>query len=234
MEHSHHRIQAHTTPAELKHELAHILWLGGSPCSGKSSITELLADRYGLHRYHVDDAFNRHHEERILPAAHPTLHKWTTLSWNELWMQPGEVLLEEAKAAYEEHFGMILDDLLALPRSAPVLVEGTALLPDCVFSLLQQRHQGIWIVPAEAFQRERYASRGDWVQSILRRCEQPERAFRNWMDRDVAFAQWVIKRTAALGLDWLQVDGTRTIAENASLVARHLRLPGNASFEHHT
>jgi len=218
----------------FKCELAHILWMGGSPCSGKSSITELLADRYGLQTYHVDDAFNQHHKERILPAEHPTLHKWTTLSWNELWMQPGKVLLDEAKAAYNEHFGMILEDLLALPRSAPVLVEGTALLPDQVSSLLQQRHRAIWIVPSAAFQRERYAGRGDWVQSILSHCEDPERAFRNWMDRDVAFAQWVIKRTTALGLDWMQVDGTRTIAENASLVARHLRLSRHASFEHHT
>jgi len=218
----------------LKRKLAHILWMGGSPCSGKSSITEMLADRYGLQPYHVDKALNQRHRERILPAKHPTLHKWATLSWNDLWMQPGEVLLEEAKAAYREHFGMILDDLLALPKSAPVLVEGTALLPDRVFSILQHRHQALWIVPTAAFQRERYAGRGDWVQSILSHCEEPKRAFRNWMDRDVAFAQWVIKRTAALGLDWLQVDGTRTIAENASLVARHLRLPDYASLEHHT
>ena len=169
-----------------------------------------------------------------MPAEHPTPHKWTTLSWNELWMQPGDVLLEEAKAAYGEHFGMVLEDLLALPRSAPTLVEGTALLPDQVSSLLQQRHQAIWIVPTAAFQRERYASRGDWVQSILSHCGDPERAFQNWMERDVAFAQWVIKRTSALGLEWMQVDGTRTIAENASLVARHLRLSDCASFEHHT
>jgi hypothetical protein len=63
----------------------------------------------------------------------------------------------------------------------------------------------------------------------LSHCEDPERAFQSWMDRDIAFAQWVIQRTAALGLDWLQVDGTQTIAENASLVARHLRLPDCAS-----
>ncbi|MFN8444306.1 MAG: hypothetical protein U0175_26220 [Caldilineaceae bacterium] len=35
-------------------------WIGGSPCAGKSSVTNLLAAQFGLTTYHVDDHFNRH------------------------------------------------------------------------------------------------------------------------------------------------------------------------------
>ena len=62
-----------------------------------------------------------------------------------------------------------------------------------------------------------------WVQDILCQCEKPEQAFRNWMDRDVAFARWVARSATRLGLKLLEVDGKRTIAENARIVAQHFQ-----------
>jgi hypothetical protein len=44
------------------------------------------------------------------------------------------------------------------------------------------------------------------------------------MDRDVAFAKWVVDRTQALGYRVLEIDGTRGIEEYATLVARHFQL----------
>ncbi|MFN2225098.1 MAG: hypothetical protein ACK2UY_02305 [Anaerolineae bacterium] len=44
------------------------------------------------------------------------------------------------------------------------------------------------------------------------------------MDRDVAFAAWVASRVQALGLALLVVDGQRTVAESAAVVARHFGL----------
>jgi 2-phosphoglycerate kinase len=203
--------------------LAHVLWMGGSPCSGKSSIAALLAERYGLRTYHVDEAYQEH-RQCLDPARHPCMHKWTTTPWDELWMQPAEVLLSEAIACYGEHFQLVLEDLLALPKSDPLLVEGTALLPDRVADLLLDQHRALWVVPTEAFQREHYPQRGAWVGSILSQCRDPEGALQNWMDRDVAFAKWVTRRARALGLNLLEVNGRRSIAENAARVAEYFQL----------
>jgi 2-phosphoglycerate kinase len=211
-------------PQELKSAMAHILWMGGSPCSGKSSIAAILAEQYGLRTYHVDEAYQEH-RQRFVPAKHPCMHKWTTTPWDELWMQPAEVLLREAIACYSEHLELILKDLLAMRRSEPVLVEGTALLPDRVSGLLLSRDRALWVVPTEAFQREHYPQRGAWVASILSQCRDPEQALQNWMDRDVAFARWVVQRTQALGLNLLDVNGQRTIAETANVVAERFQLP---------
>jgi hypothetical protein len=56
------------------------------------------------------------------------------------------------------------------------------------------------------------------------RCTNPDQAFQNWMDRDVAFARWVGTQTQELGLELMKVDGRRTITENAMLVAEHFQL----------
>jgi len=197
--------------------------MGGSPCSGKSSIARILADQHRLCVYHVDEAFEEH-RRRIDPDEHPVLHKWTNTPWNELWMQPVDALLEEAIACYREHFKMVVEDLLLLPASEFVLAEGTCLLPDCVANVLMDRERAIWVVPTEKFQREHYSRRGTWVQGILSQCENPEQAFQNWMDRDAAFAEWVRREARRLGLKLMEIEGKRTIAENAELAAGHLGL----------
>jgi 2-phosphoglycerate kinase len=202
------------------HNLAHIFWMGGSPCSGKSSIAELLSRRHELQYYQCDGAFAEH-GRRVSALGQPTFHKLLSMTWDEIWTRPVDIQLSEEIAIYREEFDMILDDLLALPKSPPILAEGTALLPDCVNDVLVNHNQAMWIVPSESFQREHYPDRGGWVQDILRQCADPDLAFRNWMDRDVAFARWVSRRTTELGLEMIEVDGKRTIADNAQAVARH-------------
>jgi hypothetical protein len=209
--------------ATAGHDLAHVYWMGGSPCSGKSSIADLLSKEHNLRVYHVDEAFQEQRRQ-ITPQAQPTLYRFLNTPWNEIWMRPGDVLFAEAITAYGEHFEMILRDLRDLPRSSPVLVEGTALLPGCVHGLLADFRRAIWVVPTEAFQRDHYPKRGAWVGSILEQCTYPEQALRNWMDRDVAFARWVEQEAIRLGLCTLQVDGRRTVAQNARTIERHFAL----------
>lgn len=61
-------------------------------------------------------------------------------------------------------------------------------------------------------------------EGVLRECDAPERAFRNWMDRDVAVARWMLEQARGLGLICIEVDGRRAVTENARIVAEHLGL----------
>lgn len=134
-------------------------------------------------------------------------------------MQPVDNLVQDAIASYREHFALIVDDLAARPSEKSILVEGTALLPRQVADRLKQKSRAIWVVPTAGFQREHY-SRREWARTIVEQCDAPEVAFGNWMERDIRFAEWIEAETAALGLQLLKIDGSRTIAENAAEVAR--------------
>jgi hypothetical protein len=203
-------------------------WLGGSPCSGKSSMTTLLAERYDLRVYSVDASLGQH-VPHLTPACQPLLYKWHNTPWNDLWMQPPDVLLAEVIGAYTEHCSLVMDDIAALPADRPLLVEGTCLLPACVMPHLASPRHGLWVVPSEAFQRMQYPRRGAWVQGILQQCADPDAALRNWMDRDVAFAAWVADEAKAHGLAVMDVDGSRTIAQGADDVAAHFGWSDHAS-----
>lgn len=198
-----------------------MFWLGGSPCAGKTSIGDILAARFDLDVYSVDEAFEAH-AQKFDPELHPTLTRWRASSWNQRWMQPLETLVRDVIACYQEHFTLILADVLSMPKDRPLLVEGTALLPRQVAGVLAERSRAIWVVPTPDFQTEHYARRG-WVPGVLEQCDEPEAAFHNWMERDAGFARWLTSEVEALGLELLRVDGQRTIEENAEAVASHFK-----------
>ena len=208
--------------SETEDRLKKLFWLGGSPCSGKSSISEILAGRFDLDVYYVDEVFETH-QQNLNPADQPALTKWLASSWNERWMQPVDSLVKDAIACYREQLALILDDIAARPAGKSLLVEGTALLPREIANTLKQRSHAIWIVPTASFQRKHYYRRG-WVRRVIEKCDEPEVAFQNWMERDIRFAEWITAEVSALNLELLKVDGSRTIAENAEEVARHFQL----------
>ncbi|MBV9790852.1 MAG: hypothetical protein JOZ51_21840 [Chloroflexi bacterium] len=209
--------------AELRRQLAHVRWIGGAPCAGKSSIVTLLAERYELAVYRCDEHFAAH-TQRVEPSRQPTLHQISAMSWDEIWMQPVATQVENQFRLYREEFSMIVEDLLALPRSQPLLAEGTALLPECVAALLEQPDRAMWIVPTATFQQTHYRERGAWVQDVLNQCVDPDEAWRRWMERDLRFAHTIAQDAATRGLSVLWTDGSRSIAASAALVAAQLRI----------
>ena len=203
-------------------QLSHVLWMGGSPCSGKSSIAQTLAQEHGLQTYHCDDHYEAH-LKRADPGKHPRMFRASGVTWDEVWMHPVDYLVAREFAFYREEFEMVMEDLLVMPRSSPILAEGAALLPECVAPLLTRPNQAIWVVPTEHFQRTQYARR-DWVENILRQCSQPSEAWENWMGRDAAFARQVSSDARERQLAILEVDGSQSIQRNTELIAKHFAL----------
>lgn len=191
-----------------------VCWLGGSPCSGKTTIADRLAQRYGCRVYHCDEAFETH--KAYIPAMQPILK----MSWDEIWMRPHDELLRSELAIYRQEFAMITADLRALPRDRPIIAEGTALLPELVAQVADLR-QALWLVPSPAFQRERYPLRGEWVQAVLSQCSDPAQSFENWIARDIAYAAEVAVQAAGLSARAIVVDGSQSLDQVAAQADRY-------------
>jgi 2-phosphoglycerate kinase len=205
----------------LQRELKQIYWIGGSPCSGKSSIAAGLAGTYGLRVYHCDDAYFRH-AKIITQEKQPVFYKLTHSTSEELWIKrPAAQQIREEIELYREEFPLILNELLTLPK--PFLAEGSALLPECVTPLVHDPRRAIWIVPEAKFQRSHYEQR-DWAHEVVRDCSDPEQAFNNWMQRDIGFARFVAREARMQNMRVLTVDGSRTLEENLAFVERYFQL----------
>ena len=196
---------------------ADVYWLGGSPCAGKSTVAGILARRFDLDVYRVDEAFEGH-ARRLDPLRQPALVGWLAASATERWLRPVDDLVKDAVACYREHLGWVLEDVSARTGVRPLLVEGTALLPTEVARVAPSRERALWLLAAPEFQRRHYRERA-WAWDVVAPSDDPERAFENWMERDARFAVWVAAEVDALGLGRLTVDGGRTPDEVADAVA---------------
>ncbi|WP_339294182.1 hypothetical protein MKY82_19670 [Paenibacillus sp. FSL W7-1279] len=205
-----------------KKDYSHVYWIGGSPCSGKSTIAEMITKDYG-YTYYQCDLFNEKHVHSCNPSEHPTMFRLKDMNWNTLWSRPVQQQIDEELEFYREEFPMIVDDVSALPASPPIIVEGAALLPEKVAQLVSSPRQAIWIVPVPDFQKEHYAKRA-WIHDILNQCDDPDIAFQNWMGRDIGFAAYVAKDAMNRGFKVIFVDGSKSIQENYEEVKRHFNL----------
>lgn len=185
--------------------------LGGSPCSGKSSIAERLSSQYKFEYYKVDDHEGAH-SARCQPDHHPVMFKYSKMRWNEIWMRPVPLQVQEEFEYYRERFEMIVQDLANYEAGKALLLEGAAYYPDLIWSYAGSSSRIIYMVPTREFQVQHYQQR-PWIHHILKECEDPKQAFENWMARDALFGQEILRQARIYNYRTIVVDGTRTIDE---------------------
>lgn len=203
-------------------DFSNMYWIGGSPCSGKTSITDALAMKHGLTVYRCDEAFYRH-QELVTADLQPVFSRLARASCDELWMRPVPRQLSEEIELYHEEFPLILADLSDLVDTRPVIVEGAALLPDLIGRLGVHRRRAIWIVPTPEFQRTHYSQRA-WRHDVLADCTDREQAWQNWMERDAGFARVAARQARDWNYRVFIVDGGDSIEDNTRAVEAWFRL----------
>jgi len=169
------------------------------------------------------DAATRAHVERATPAAQPELTAFLRLSMDERWvLEAPRAMADRRLRTGAERFALALEDLLTLPADQPVLAEGPWFFPEFVAPLLSERRRAVWLVPTLAFKRASAARRDK--PTIRHATSDPARATRNWLQRDLLLNAHVRQQTAANQLTLIEVDGTRSPEDTASLLAGHFEL----------
>lgn len=203
---------------DLAARLRHVRWLGGGSRAGKSTIAARLAAQYGLQLYRCDDTIAAH-VARCSPLDAPLLQTFLAMDIDGRWVNRSPaVMIKTFPWFHGEGFGPIVDDLLALPKEPPILVEGFRLLPRHVAPLLDRPDQAVWLVPTPAFRQAAFDRRG-FTWEIPRKTSDPERALSNLLARDQIFTDAVFSEATALCLRVLQVDGSLSVEETTRLVA---------------
>jgi 2-phosphoglycerate kinase len=202
-----------------REKLAHVRWLGGAACAGKSTAARTLAAAHGLTLYSCDDRFEEH-RRRASSERHPGFHRLMDLPPEELWTRPVAVQVQDLLRFYEDEFAMVVEDLRSLP--GPVIAEGVGLLPALVAEVLAEPWRACWLIATPDFRRRHYPRR-DWLDELLGRCPDPRQAFADWMARDDEIADYLKTEAASLGLVVHTVDGG-TEGETVTALERLFRL----------
>jgi len=206
---------------DLKQRLSHILWIGGPPDSGKTTIASEIGSRHRITVYH----FDRHepaHFGRADPMRHPALYAAhpDRMTTEERWLGSSpEEMARNTIASWTERFGMALDDLLALPAGTPIIAEGPGIFPECVAPLLSEPSRALWLVPTPSFKRAS-AIRRDKPGSRWETSD-PARAQQNLIERDLLMGEYVQSTAEAFGLTVYLIDGSIDLNDMIDRVEAH-------------
>lgn len=199
-----------------------VYYIGGSPCSGKSTVAEALCAGYGLHYFKVDDHLEKYMQ---MAAQHgkPSCLKVADMMPDQIWMREPQVQCDEELQIYREIFEYVLSDLRQMGGAKGILAEGAAFLPELARRLNVPDGRYIAITPTKEFQLLHYSKRA-WVPYVLEGCSDKAQAFTNWMERDVLFAKAIQQQCAELGYASLINGGEDSVESMIACVATHFGL----------
>lgn len=205
----------------VKEKLCHVLWIGGPPDCGKTSVATRLAERYDVRVYH----FDRHemsHFARADPIHHPALLKAhpDRMSAEFRWLGSlPEIMAKETIACWSERAAMAIEDIQTMSSSRTIIAGGPGFFPEFLASIISDRSQAIWLLPSDEFKsasvtrRDKPASR--WETS------DPERAQRNLIKRDLLMREHIHRTAEARNLAWYTVDGSKSFEQVLADIERH-------------
>jgi hypothetical protein len=195
--------------------LSHVLWIGGPPDSGKTSVANRLAEWHGLQVYHFDQ-HEADHMRRAEPGTKPALWaaKPENLTPEQRWLTfPPNEMAYATIDSWSERFEFAADDLLAMPKSPAIIAEGPGFFPDLIYMVVDDPAQAAFLLPSAEFQEASLRRRikpGDRDQTT-----DPERATENLLSRDRYLAQHIYNRAEALDLTIIEVDESTNIDDIA-------------------
>ena len=131
-----------------------MLWIGGAPASGKTTIATRLARRHGL-RWYGADTRTWVHRDRALAAGVEAAQRWESLAPEERGLAPPDELI--AMSLHRERGQMVIDDVRELRDSPLVIAEGTTVPASIVSSGITDAARSVWLIPTDEFQHERLA-----------------------------------------------------------------------------
>lgn len=219
-----------------------VYYIGGSSCSGKTTIARVIAKKHDLSHIELDENLERYVIRGASEGKKYCIEQ-KNMQVERKWEKSPEVLYEEEIGLYREIFPYVMEDIENLLEAEEIgesskaegadilkyrekkakkewidaekkgfIIEGIGLLPSELKKAGIDLSHYICLTARRQFQEKEYRKR-EWVSEILKSYEDGEKAFQNWMGAEELFAKEIERQARKEGCHLILNDGTCSIEQ---------------------
>ena len=215
---------------KIKQDLQHVYWIAGGSCAGKTTVSGILAKRYGFTLYESDRYLFGDHKERATPKKYPLTFRMNTRTQKEgsaawFWEGSPEEIMQRFIDWGQEDFEMVIEDLYNLPGNKYILVDTFAGVTELVYKITSPQ-KAIFMVAEEEFQRDVLSKRHKryWFNESLKASSDPKRALKNSIDFNLGLTKYVVTNVRKLGGKLIITNKNSSIEKNIEIIKDHFKL----------
>lgn len=206
----------------LKHHLKNVYFLGGTACGGKTTISRVIAEKYGFMLY-KENSYYDEHKKIATPEQQPNLTK-TFPSWEYYFNRPVPEYSQWLSDCSSEELEMILVNLLKLPNDQKIVVD-LFMTPE-VAKQITEYNRVAFLVTEPALVIKDYYNR-EYHREILEcimSLSNPEKALKNSNEVLAYGTEKILKSVYESGLFYIKRDENSTIEKTLSILEKHFNL----------
>ncbi len=202
--------------------MGNVYYIGGSFCSGKSTLARRLADRYAMSYYCFDDYLDEYMDLGARKGD-DYLKNAYKMYGDALWMREPSVMAEESAEIFRRIYRFCYRDIRRLSANGDVIVEGAGFMPELTKKDGIAADRYLCLVSSSSFERAKYEDK-NFIRYVLAACSDAEAAKNNWMERDSLFAVRIKNSAEAEGYTVLNIDGTISEDRLQAIAEEHFGL----------
>ena len=184
-----------------------VILIGGAPLSGKTAAARSIGRRRGMTVVSTDH-LGEAARAVTRASSHPDLHAGHEIDYREYYTAYSpERLVEDALRSHRALWPAISAVIRRhLAWAEPAVIEGWALLPDCVAEMGSAELRSVWIEVPESVLRSRLEGDSDFVRGAA----DPTLLVERFVARSARMSRWLRSEACEHRLPSIALSGTQS------------------------
>ncbi len=185
----------------LEHHLKDVYWIGGSACSGKTTMSKIISKKYGFTLYNSDAKMLEH--KKNASFWEQSAMKRHFVDWEWYFNRPINEYTKWLNDIMKEQMSMIIVDLLKISQNKPVIVEGV-FSADMIKNIVHYNN-AIFLYAEKHLIRKDYFNREDKkdMLSVINSLSDPVKSLNNVLNTVITGSEQSLEITKNSNMKYL-------------------------------